>query len=68
MERFLLSGWKLETQFSSKNMEAPILDGKIVSYVERMTFSESLWTEITVEMVSHEVARFTDILNSSSCK
>ena len=36
---------------------------RIISYLEIVTFLESMSTEITVEMVSREAAHFTDFLN-----
>lgn len=35
----------------------------IISYLHMVTFVEIMWTEITGEMVSHQLAAHSEVLN-----
>lgn len=57
---------KLETKLSQTTDRGTrvVLDNTIVFDLETVTFLESMWTKVTVEMVAYEAARTTNILNS----
>lgn len=56
---------KLETKLSQTTDRGTrvVLDNTIVFDLETVTFLESMWTKVTVEMVAYEAARTTNILN-----
>lgn len=56
---------KLETKLSQTTDRGTrvVLDNTIVFDLEMVTFLESMWTQVTVEMVAYEAARTTNILN-----
>lgn len=56
---------KLETKLSQTTDRGTrvVLDNTIVFDLQTVTFLESMWTKVTVEMVAYEAARTTNILN-----
>lgn len=56
---------KLETKLSQTTDRGTRvgLDNTIVFDLETVTFLESMWTKVTVEMMAYEAARTTNILN-----